>query len=113
MRRFPKTKFMDSYGLFFESDLGNRVLMTSDTQFAPYQLTGMYDKSDIIFHDCETSPYRSGVHAHYEDLLTLPEETRAKIYLVHYGDNVDATWMQKAIDDGFKGFLLPETELLI
>ena len=43
--------------------------------------------ADIIFHDCETLPFKSGVHAHYEDLKTLDDKTRKKMWLYHYQDN--------------------------
>lgn len=67
-----------------------------------------YKEATIIFHDCETSPFKSGVHSHYEDLKTLPAEIKAKMYLYHYQDNVSTdydTWNAKAKEDGFGGFL--------
>ena len=40
-----------------------------------------------MFHD--TQLYSGGVHASYEELMTLPDEVRKKMYLYHYGDNWD------------------------
>lgn len=89
-----------SYGLLFTAPNGQRVFHTTDTQFAPRQIETFYNNSDIIFHDCETGPV-SGVHAHYNDLKTLPAETKAKMWLYHYNDGVkpDAT------ADGFAGYI--------
>lgn len=56
--------------------------------------------ADVIYHDCETSPFKSGVHAHYNDLKTLPSATKAKMWLYHYqpGEKPDA------LADGFLGY---------
>jgi len=89
-----------SFGLLFT--LGKtKIFFTGDTQFAPNQIFDFYKMADIIFHDCETSPFKSGVHANYVDLKTLPEEVKAKMWLYHYqpGQLPDA----KA--DGFLGFV--------
>lgn len=95
-----------SWGLKFTTPSGVKVFYTGDTQFAPKQLTALYDWADIIFHDCETSPRPSNVHAHYNDLKTLPPNTRSKMWLMHFqdGDLPDA----KA--DGFAGFAMPQDE---
>jgi hypothetical protein len=67
--------------------------------------------ADVIIQDCETSPFKSGVHAHYEDLKTLPENVKQKMILVHYQDNIlnqDGTlkqeWSTKRAEDKFGGF---------
>lgn len=92
--------FMPSYGLIFEVG-GKTIFVTTDTQFCPHQITDFYDKSDIIFHDCETTPFKSGVHANFQDMKTLPDETKKKMWLYHHqgGDLPDA---KKA---GFRGFV--------
>lgn len=93
--------FKHSYGLYIESEKGaTRTFITTDTQFAPYQLRNFYMNADLIFHDCETLPFKSHVHAHYEDLKTLPADTKAKMYLYHY-QGVKETWKE----DGFAGFV--------
>ncbi|WP_027134115.1 MBL fold metallo-hydrolase [Geminicoccus roseus] len=95
-----------SFGLRFETDIG-RFLITSDTRFEPQRCASLYAWAEIIFHDCETSyaadgtPARSGIHAHYEDLRTLPSDVRAKMWLYHYqpGPRPDAQ------AEGFRGFV--------
>ena len=57
--------------------------------------------SDIIFHDCETAPFRSGVHANFLDLKTLPPEVKRKMHLYHYQD----IKLPDAIAEGFAGFV--------
>jgi len=78
-----------SYGLMFTGDKGKRIFITSDTQFSNH-LSTFYDQADIIFHDCETAPFKSGVHAHYTELVTLPKETKKKMHLYHYQDGEKA-----------------------
>lgn len=90
-----------SFGLLFEAPDGRTVFLTTDTQFCPNQIDVFYDRADLIFHDCETADVRSGVHAHYDELCTLPEETRLKMWLYHYQANPE----QSAQDDGFRGFV--------
>ena len=45
--------------------------------------------------------YQSNFLAHYDDLVTLPEETKAKMWLYHYQPNPE----QDAEADGFAGFI--------
>lgn len=93
-------QIMPSYGLFFTIE-GIKVYITTDTKFTPEHLEIYYKKADIIFHDCETTPHRSYVHAHYEDLLALPPEIRKKIWLYHY----QIEHIRDAKKDGFRGFV--------
>ncbi len=105
-----KYSVLDSYGLMWtDPDTEQRVYITTDCQFCPEtSMKAYYKEADIILHDCETYQYRSGVHAHYESLRTLPDDIKAKMRLYHYQDNVvddfDA-WQEKAKADGFFGFL--------
>jgi ribonuclease BN (tRNA processing enzyme) len=92
-------EFVPSYGLLFKIN-GVMVFFTSDTQFAPHQLVHFYDKADVIFHDCETSPFKSGVHAHYSELRELDPKTKRKMWLYHYQPGKT----QDAVADGFSGF---------
>jgi hypothetical protein len=92
--------FEHSYGLLFKIN-NLTTFYTSDTQFAPNQLKDFYNMADIIFQDCETSKFKSGVHAHYTELITLPIETRNKIWLYHYQDGIKSD----AKADGFRGFV--------
>ena len=75
--------------------------MTTDTQFSPEQIKNFYDMADLIFQDCETGEFESGVHAHYEKLKTLPEEFKKKMWLYHYQDG----GLPDAKADGFLGFV--------
>lgn len=78
----------------------NKVFITTDTQFCPYQLVRFYVEANLIFHDCETlAGFKSHVHAHYEDLNTLEQNIKKKMWLYHYGDKRDA------VKDGFAGFV--------
>jgi ribonuclease BN (tRNA processing enzyme) len=94
-------EIVPSYGLIWRGPDGRRVFLTTDTQFAPRTIETFYGQSDLIFHDCETSKYPSTIHAHYDDLRTLPAATKAKMWLYHYndGDRPDAA------ADGFAGFV--------
>ncbi len=94
-----------SYGLIFQDRNGKKVFVTTDTQFAPHQIKDFYGAADLIFHDCETSPFKSGIHAHYEDLRTLPEETKKKMWLYHYNDVQVGGKLPDAVGDGFAGFV--------
>ncbi len=89
-----------SFGLMFNID-GTEIFFTSDTQFCPEQIKDFYNKADIIFQDCETTPYKSGVHAHYTDLVTLPHNIKEKMWLYHYNDGTKP----HAKTDGFKGYV--------
>ncbi len=77
------------------------VFLTTDTQFCPRQIEQFYEMADIIFHDCETTTRRSNVHAHYDDLRTLPKTSKSKMWLYHYAPEPT----QDALNDGFRGFV--------
>ena len=101
-----------SYGLRVKLPNDLKIYFTTDTQHAPHQLLDMYKDVDFIVQDCETSSFKSGVHANYMDLRELPADIKAKMALTHYGDNVmddsgkvTAEWADKAKADGFYGFI--------
>lgn len=78
-----------SFGLMItDPDSKKKIYYTGDTQFCPNQISCFYDQADLIIHDCETTPFKSGVHANYTDLITLPEATKKKMILQHYQDNI-------------------------
>ncbi len=88
-----------SYGLIID----DRILFTADTQFNPGQLKFLLDKYkniEVIFHDCDVMGYSRGVHAAYDELVTLPKEIKAKTYLSHYSEAVSTI---DALVDGFAG----------
>ncbi len=89
-----------SFGLMFLWG-GKRIFITTDTGYFPEHLIGHYLKADIIFHDCETADYASGVHAHYNKLKELPVDIKKKIWLYHYQPGP----LPDAEKEGFKGFV--------
>lgn len=91
---------MPSYGLWFQAHQ-QTVLITTDTQFDLAGLQELYNKSDLIFQDCETSASKSGVHAHYNELKLLSPEIKSKMWLYHYQPGP----LPNAKLDGFKGFV--------
>jgi ribonuclease BN (tRNA processing enzyme) len=102
---------MPSYGVYFETPstqshpYGRGVLYTSDTSAVVRPSDPMddfYRRASIIFQDCETAPYKSGVHTHYSDLRTLPDDLKRKMWLYHYQD---ALPLPDAKADGFAGFV--------
>ena len=67
--------------------IDDRILFTSDTRFDP-EMIESFDKRfnfEIIFHDCQL--FTGGIHSSIDELCQLPEETRKKVVLMHYGDN--------------------------
>ena len=102
---------MCSYGLIFDAPNGQRVYISGDSVLRKDNY--IYDQADIIFHDCETM-YKSGVHAHYDELRELPETIKQKMFLYHFQDNVVIdynTWNEKQWSDGFKGFMYRGDEI--
>lgn len=92
--------FMPSYGLIWKGP-NKKVFLTTDAQHCPNQIFDFYRSVDIIFQDCETTPFKSGVHAHYSELKTLPEDIKSKMHLYHYADSD----LPNAVGDGFSGFI--------
>lgn len=102
-------EIIPSYGLLIKTSKGEAFL-TTDTQFCPRQIEDFYKRAWIIFQDCEAAPYKSGVHAHYDDLRTLDPEIKAKMWLYHYPDTATDpsnpnNFLARAYDDGFAGFV--------
>lgn len=99
---YDNTKPVPCYGLLFQVN-NKTIWWTADCRFEPEALQHYYQVADLIFHDCETTAQPSGVHPHFSQLQTLPDEVRAKTWLYHYnpGELPDA----KAA--GFHGFVMP------
>ncbi|MBF0195790.1 MAG: MBL fold metallo-hydrolase [Magnetococcales bacterium] len=98
-------KPMYSYGLIINSDSdGDSFFFSSDAKFTK-NLTQTIKKWEpkvkYIFQDTETTPYRTGVHAHYDELCTLPDNIRKKMWLYHHNPHPK----QKPCEDGFLGFV--------
>lgn len=98
---YSEFELMPSYGLMFTYNK-TRIFFTSDTQNSPEQLKQFYEAADIIFHDCETLTFRSGVHANYADLVLLPDHIKKKMWLYHYNPGP----LPEAKKDGFLGFIV-------
>ena len=91
---------MPSFGLIFQIN-DTKIFITTDTQFTPQQLRDLYLEADIIFHDCETTEYASGVHANYQDLINLEPEIKSKMWLYHF----NTIELPDAKKEGFCGFI--------
>jgi len=102
-------KIIYTYGLMIhEKTTDYKVFLTGDTQFVPDMLQDAYNQANTIIQDCETSDFKSSVHAHYLDNKTLDSKIKAKTYLWHYQDNVVQdfdTWQKRSLKDGFCGFI--------
>lgn len=102
---------MPCFGVYFgppevargvgEAPAAGGVLFTSDTKFTPGRLMPHYRAAQTIFHDCETTRNHTPVHAHYDELCTLPAEIRRKIWLYHYQPERP----EHPRRDGFAGFV--------
>lgn len=93
-------KLLPSYGLLFTVN-NLTVFITTDTQFYPDKMLEFYQTADIIFHDCETDKKPISVHSSYEDLLSLDEKIRNKMWLYHYNPGR----LPDAKKNGFRGFV--------
>jgi len=95
------------YGLTMNIN-GKSIYISSDTLNVYKESKELYEGSDIIFHDCETTPNRSGVHANYKDLVILPEKIKNKMWLYHYNPGIKPD----PREDGFIGFVQRGQEFL-
>ncbi len=91
---------MPSYGLYFTLE-GVKIFFSTDTQLCYDKHEQVYEESDIIFHDCETSHYQTPVHANYKQLLKLPARIKNKMWLYGYQPGC----LPDAPKDGFCGFV--------
>ena len=91
----PHVQNMDSYGIRF----ANGIFYSGDTIALPPA------DPTLIFQDCQFFETPSDVHISYEKLRReLPDQVRAKTYLVHLGSG----WEKKDPKaDGFAGFVKP------
>ena len=100
-----------SYGLLVEGsgEPGTGVFISTDAQFEPALLATVLPRVALVFHDCETMSPPTGVHAHYEQLRTLPAEWRAKMWLYHYQPAPELD----PVADGFRGFVAKGQEFRV
>jgi len=82
--------------------IDDRVMFSGDTRYDPdliLEYGSLFDL-EVIFHDCQF--FTGGVHAGLDELKEFPADVKAKMMLVHYGDN----WKQmepRVRELGFKG----------
>lgn len=91
---------LPSFGLLLDIE-GFIVFITTDTQLAPHQIRHFYQRANLIFQDCETSPNKSGVHAHFDELVYLESNIKEKMWLYHYCPEA----LPDARKEGFLGFV--------
>lgn len=96
------TQPMVSYGLIVKDPQGSAIFISADTNFNGKQISAVASEVSWLFHDCEVGS-RTGYHAHYDELLTLPPEIRRKMWLYHY--NPAEAAKKDAAADGFCGFV--------
>lgn len=92
-----------SYGLTLKTagDPDSRIFISTDTTYQPEVLKHIAEEADLIFHDCETTRRKTTVHAHYEQLRTLPLSVKRKTWLYHYQPGSG----YNPLKDGFLGFV--------
>jgi ribonuclease BN (tRNA processing enzyme) len=95
------------YGLMIRH-MSKTIFWTADCQFCPHQILDFYKQADLIIQDCEVTNFKSGVHANFMDLATLPEDIKKKMILIHYQDdvldgngNIKPEWSEKETKAGF------------
>ena len=88
-----------SFGLLID----NQIAYTADTIFDMAMLDFLLERGiHTIFHDVNFEPPTENmVHATYEELKSLPEHIRKKIYLMHFDDGLT----NEQIDDVHKNNL--------
>ncbi len=96
---FSNNQLAPSFGLFFYCN-DKEIFITTDTQFTPEKFMEFYTKADLIFHDCTIGRF-CGVHSHYDQLKTLDDQIKSKIWLYHY----DSSDLPNANADGFLGLV--------
>lgn len=101
-RHFPSTATSVDESQWCSGMLINqRVWISGDTMF-DYKYVERYHKDvEVMFHDCQL--FTGGIHASYAELMTLPEEMRAKTILYHYGDEWDCPEKWVKASDNFTG----------
>jgi len=69
-----------TFGLFMSKENHKTLYFTTDSQHcSPRQMEVFYKKADIIFQDCECTPFMSGVHANYSQLAGKEEANAIRL----------------------------------
>lgn len=85
-----------SYGMVVHGPEGKTAFVSGDSRLDP-EYGGIMERAEVCFHDCSLVALRDLPHASLWDLGLLPERTKAKTYLYHYGDNFDDASLQPEI----------------
>jgi ribonuclease BN (tRNA processing enzyme) len=93
---------MLSYGLMIHRG-ERRIYLTTDCCFDRKNLDRHHAAADLIFQDCDTGARVTCAHAHYTQLVDLPADVKARMWLYHYCDGP----LPDARADGFLGFVKP------
>ena len=107
-----KYSHCNSFGLMFtKPDTLKRIFITTDCQYSPESaMMAFFEECDYCIHDVETTPFRSGVHPNFMDIINYPQHIKEKIVLCHYNFDPETQWEEwnaKAIAAGFIGFARP------
>ncbi len=92
-------KEWSSFGLMIRTG-SSATFLTTDSLLDYERMRPYYEEAAVILQDTETSPSKSGAHAHYDDLRQLPSDIKAKMWLYHFNDEP----LPDAVADGFLGF---------
>jgi hypothetical protein len=96
--KINEKEYSYSYSLLI-IDKFHKVFISTDQMFeSTLEFLPIYKNANLIFQDCETGACKSGVHAHFDELKTLPDEIKQKMILYHY------KFPPEALKFGFKGF---------
>ncbi len=80
----PGTNPKMSYGLYISNQkTGRSVFWTSDSVLSPDEHYTYYSGATVVLQDCEIG-HKTGLHAHLDDLLSLPAEIRQKMIPYHH-----------------------------
>ncbi|PYI54475.1 MBL fold metallo-hydrolase [Paenibacillus flagellatus] len=70
--------------------LNDELFYSGDTVFDPELIRSVHERNcTYLLHDCQLDGHGL-VHATLQELLTLPESIQQKIWLMHYGDNMES-----------------------
>jgi ribonuclease BN (tRNA processing enzyme) len=90
-----------TYGMMID----DRVFISGDTKFDLSLIDIYKDRAEVFFHDASLT--KNAVHASFNELRTLPDDIRKRMYLMHYQDDASA-----ADAEGFAGLALRKTRYI-
>ena len=102
-----------SYAVFMMDTVqSTTAILSGDTRFDGDMLARLMGDACVIFHDVQLEDTPNPAHALLSELRTLPEKTRKKTYLYHYGDNWDAPCYDFVARE-FAGFAQPQQRYVV